>query len=75
MERNSNNGGVPPSALALRDSLNQKPDTSSDPTMLTPSQLELLRQGVKEIDEYLAKSFQLDEQLARIKTLAAVESK
>jgi len=74
METNSNNGGVPPSALALKDSLNQKPDTSSDPTMLTPSQLELLRQGVKEIDEYLAKSSRLDALLARFKTLAASES-
>lgn len=75
METNSNNGGVPPSAMALKDSLSQKPDTSSDPTMLTPYQLELLRQGEKEIDEYLAKSIQLDEQLARVKTLAADESK
>lgn len=43
--------------------------------MLTPSHLELLRQGVKEIDEYLAKSIQLDEQLVRAKTLAAADSK
>jgi hypothetical protein len=73
MGTNSNNGGVPPSALALRDSLNQKPDTSSDPTMLTPSQLELLRQGELEIDEYLAKSSQSDLLLARSKTLIAGE--
>ncbi len=70
METNSNNGGVPPSALALRDSLNQKPDTSSDPTMLTPYQLELLRQGVKEIDEYLAKSLKLDAPTERLTTSA-----
>ncbi len=71
METNLNSGGVPPSALALRDSLNQKPDTSSDPTMLTPYQLELLRQGVKEIDEYLAKSLKLDAPTERLTTSAA----
>lgn len=71
METNLNSGGVPPSALALRDSLNQKPDTSSDPTMLTPYQLELLRQGVKEIDEYLAKALQLDAASEPLKASAA----
>ena len=71
METNSNSGGVPPSALALRDSLSQKPDTSSDPTMLTPYQLELLRQGQKEIDEYLAKALQLDAAAEPLKTSAA----
>ena len=75
METNSNNGGVPPSAMALKDSLNQKPDTSSDPTMLTPYQLELLRQGEQEIDEYMAKSSRLNALLARFKILTAGESK
>ncbi len=74
METNLNSGGVPPSALALKTSLNQKPDTLSDPTMLTPYQLELLRQGVKEIDEYLAKALQSDAPTKHMKTSAAVAS-
>ena len=60
METNSNNGGLLPSAMALKDSLNQKPATSPDPTMLTPSQLELLRQGEQELDAYLAQAGLLD---------------
>jgi hypothetical protein len=43
--------------------------------MLTPYQQELLRQGEKEIDEYLAKSSRLDALLARFKALAAAEAK
>jgi hypothetical protein len=60
MEPNSNNGGLLPSAMALKDSLNQKPATSAEPTMLTPSQLELLRQGERELDEYLTQTALLD---------------
>lgn len=75
METNSNNGGLLPSAIALKDSLSQKPDTSQDPTMLTPYQQELLRQGEREIDEYFAKSSRLDALLARFKARAAVETK
>lgn len=47
------NGGFPLSATGLIDSLNQKRATSSDPTILTPSQLVLLQQGEPEIDEVL----------------------
>lgn len=39
--------------------------------MLTPYQLELLRQGVKEIDEYLAKALQLDAASEPLKASAA----
>src|SRR5688572_4513142 len=46
-------GGSLPSATALRNSLIQKPDTSPEQTMLTPSQRELLLQGEREIDESL----------------------
>jgi len=47
------NGGFPLSATALIDSLNQKRPISSDPTLLTSSQLDLLQQGEQEIDEVL----------------------
>ena len=47
------NGGFPLSATALIDSLNPKRPTSSDPTLLTSSQLDLLQQGEQEIDEVL----------------------
>ena len=50
MEQNSKNGGLLPSAMALKDSLNQRPATSSEPMMLTPLQLELLRQSEAAID-------------------------
>ena len=66
MEQNSKNGGLLPSAMALKDSLNQKPATSSEPTMLTPSQLELLRQSEAEIDAYLDQSPRLRAFLARL---------
>jgi hypothetical protein len=69
METNSNNGGLIPSAIALIASLNQKPATSPEPTMLTPYQLELLRQGEKEIDECLAKAGLLDIPLSKLKDL------
>jgi len=51
-----NNGGLLPSAMALKDSLSQKPDTSPEPTMLTAYQQELLRQFENEIDQYLAQT-------------------
>ena len=70
MELNLNNGGLLPSAKALKDSLNQKPDISLEPTMLTPYQQELLRQLEKEIDEYLAQSPHLDAFLSRLKGVA-----
>src|SRR6266568_4305735 len=56
MERNLKNGGLPLSATALKDSLNLKPGTSPDPTMLTRRQRELLRQGELEIDQVLEES-------------------
>ncbi len=75
METNSNNGGLLPSAIALKDSLSQKPVTSLEQTMLTPYQLELLQRLESEIDEYFAKSSCLDALLARFKALAVVEAK
>ncbi len=69
MELNLNNGGLLPSAMALKDSLNQKPDISLEPTMLTPYQQELLRQLENEIEEYFAQSVQLDALLLRLKGL------
>lgn len=56
MGENLKNGGLQPSAMALKDSLNRKQDTSADPTMLTPSQRELLLQGEEEIDQILEES-------------------
>src|SRR5438045_4733843 len=53
MENSLKNGGLLPSATALKDSLNQKPDTSPESTMLTPYQKDLLLQGEREIDESL----------------------
>ena len=70
MEKNSNNGGLLPSAMALKDSLNQKPVTSSALRMLTPLQQELLRQWENEVDERLAESSHLDALLARFKAAA-----
>jgi hypothetical protein len=66
MEPNLNNGGLLPSAMALKDSLSQKPDISPEPTMLTAYQQELLRQLENEIDEYLAQSSHLDAFLSRL---------
>ena len=70
MERNLTNGGLLPSAMALKDSLNQKPDISLEPTMLTPYQQELLRRLEDEIDEYLAQSSHLDAFLSRLREMA-----
>ena len=66
MEKNSKNSGLLPSVMALKDSLNLEPDTSSEPMMLTPLQLELLRQGEVEIDEYIDQSPGLRAFLARL---------
>lgn len=59
--------------MALKNSLSQKPATSFEQTMLTPSQQELLRQFEQEIDEYFVKSPQLGAMLTSFKTLAAGE--
>ncbi len=53
MENSLRNGGLLPSATALKDSLNQKRDISQELTMLTPYQKDLLLQGEYEIDENL----------------------
>jgi DNA-binding response OmpR family regulator len=70
MEPNSNNGGLLPSAMALKDSLNPQAATSPEQMMLTPYQQELLRRLESEIDEYLARSAWLDALLARVKATA-----
>jgi hypothetical protein len=67
MEPNLNNDGLLPSAIALKDSLSQTLDTSTESTMLTAYQQELLRQLENEIDEYLAKSSHLDAFLSRLR--------
>ncbi len=69
MEPNSNNGALLPSALALKDSLSQKPDVSPETMMLTAYQQELLRLFENEIDEYLAQSSHLDAFLSRLRGL------
>src|SRR5579884_3879606 len=51
MEQSLKNGGLLPSATALKNSLNQKRAISDEPTMLTPYQSDLLLQGEQEIDE------------------------
>ena len=66
MEQTLKNGGLLPSAIALRDSLSQRPDISQDPTMLTQYQIDLLLQGEKEIDDSLADSPRLDALLKRL---------
>lgn len=71
METNLTYGGVPPSALALKNSLSPKPATSFEETMLTASQLELLQQLEKEIDEYLEKALQLEVASEPLKASAA----
>lgn len=68
METNSNNGGLLPSAMALKDSLSQKPATSAVLRMLTPLQQELLRQWENEVDEHFASS-QAEEQLSYSKVM------
>ncbi len=70
MEPNSNNGGLLPSAMALKDSLSPKPATLPEQMMLTPYQQELLRRLEEEIDEYIARTAKLDALLARVKAQA-----
>ena len=67
MEKNSKTGGLLPSAIALNASLNQKLGTSQEPTMLTPYEIELLRQVEKEIDEKMARSERLKAFVQRMK--------
>ena len=74
MEPNLNNGGLLPSAMALKDSLSQKPDVSPETMMLTAYQQELLRQFENEIDEYLAQSSHLDAFLSRLRGLILSEA-
>lgn len=73
METNLNSGGIPPSAMALKDSLSRKLATSFEETMLSQSQLELLRQLEKEVDDYLDKSSRLTALQMRFKTMTAGE--
>jgi hypothetical protein len=75
MELNLNNGGMTPSAMALKDSLSQKPDTSPGLTMLTPYQKELLLRAQQEIDDQLDKSQRLKSLIDRMRrAAAAIES-
>ena len=74
MEPDLNNDGLLPSAIALKDSLSKTPDVSSEPTMLTAYQQELLRQFENEIDEYLAKLSHLDAFLSRLRALILSEA-
>lgn len=74
MEPNLKTGGFTPSAIALKDSLSQKPDTLPEPTMLTPSQRELLLEAQKEIDERLDQSPRLKALLFRMRNAAIVEN-
>jgi hypothetical protein len=74
MEPNLNNGALLPSAMALKDSLSQKPDISPEPTMLTGYQQELLLRLESEIDEYIAQSSHLDAFLSRLRGLILSEA-
>jgi len=74
MEPNLKPGGLTPSAIALKDSLSQKPDTLSEATMLTPFQKELLLQAEIEIDEWLDQSPRLKALLLRMRSAAIAEN-
>jgi hypothetical protein len=75
MEPILNNGGMTPSAMALKDSLSQRPDTSPGLMMLTPYQKELLLRAQKEIDERLDRSPRLKSLIERMRRAAtAIES-
>jgi hypothetical protein len=67
MEINLKDGGLTPSGMALRDSLNLKPGTLLEPMMLTPSQQELLRQDAREIVAYLEQSPRLKALLKKLR--------
>jgi hypothetical protein len=73
MEQISNNGALLPSAMALKDSLSQTSNASSEPMMLTVYQQELLGQFENEIDEYLAQSSHLDAFLSRLRGMILSE--
>jgi hypothetical protein len=75
MGPNLNNGGLLPSAMALKDSLSQKPDISPEPTILTAYQQELLLRLENEIDEYLAQSSHLDAFPSRLRGLIMSEAR
>lgn len=66
MENNSNTGGLLPSVIALNASLNQRLGTSQEPTMLTPSEQELLRQVADDVEAQLSQSDRLKALLARL---------
>lgn len=61
-------GGLTPSAMALKNSLRQKPAISSGLEMLSASQLDLLRRSEIEIDERVNNSARLAALLARLRT-------
>lgn len=67
MATNLKNGGQTPSGMALRNSLNPKPDTFLEPMMLTPLQRELLRQDAKETVAYLKQSSRFKAFLKKIR--------
>jgi hypothetical protein len=68
MDTNLNSGGLTPSDMALRDSLNLRPGTLLEPMMLTPSQQELLRQDAKEIVALLEQSPRLKVLLKKLRS-------
>jgi hypothetical protein len=67
MDKNSKTGGMLPSAIALNAALKARLGDSQEPTMLTPYELELLRQVGKEVDEYLDGSERLKAFLERMR--------
>ncbi len=66
MDKNLKTGGVLPSAIALNAALKERLGDSPEPTMLTPYELELLRQVGREVDEYLDGSERLKAFLKRM---------
>lgn len=74
METNSKNGGLLPSVIALNASLNQRLGTSSEPTMLTPYEIELLRQSEREASAMLAQSDKLQAWVAKHRLASATET-
>jgi hypothetical protein len=66
MDQTLKTGGLLPSAMALKASLNQKPGTSQEPAMLTSYQRELLLQFEQEIDDTLTDSPRLDALMKRL---------
>jgi hypothetical protein len=70
LETDSNDDNLLPSIRALKDSLKQQPADPSGLGMLTPEQLELLRQAEIKIDEWFAQHSRLDDWRARLKAKA-----